>query len=354
MHVTVQHLCKSFGSYEASKDISFDIGKGRLVALLGPSGSGKTTILRMLAGLEQPDSGTILFHGRKVNDLPPQKRGIGFVFQNYALFRHMNVFDNVAFGLSVRKVKRKEIADRVAELLELTGLSAFAKRYPNQLSGGQKQRVAFARALAPGPELLLLDEPFAAIDAKVRKELRVWLKEMIRRVGVTTVFVTHDQEEAMEVADEIMIINEGRLEQKGTPADIYRDPATPFVARFVGESTVLEQIGELKGFEDLPQQAVGVIRPEFVEAGRKQEISCLAAAEEGRVRDVLFCGGYWRIELEAAGRRLTATRKTDRQPLEIGEQVWVLIHRLYVFGSDWTGLVENARKLEAVPYSMGW
>lgn len=348
MYVTVQHLQKHFGSYEASKDISFEIEKGRLIGLLGPSGGGKTTILRMLAGLEHPDLGEISFNGQRVNDLPPQKRGIGFVFQNYALFKHMTVFDNVAFGLTVQKAKKKEIQERVQELLELTGLSGLAKRYPNQLSGGQRQRVAFARALAPRPELLLLDEPFAAIDAKVRKELRSWLKEMIRRVGVTTIFVTHDQEEAMEVADEIMIINEGRLEQKGTPIEIYREPATPFVAQFLGESTVLENINELKGFEDSPEQESGIVRPEYVEAGRKHEISHPAAAQEGLVRDVLFCGGYWQIELEVAGRRLTATREVDKSPLRIGESVWVLLHRLYVFGNNRAGLVENGRKLDAV------
>lgn len=352
MQVTVQHLCKSFGGYEASKDISFTIEKGSLIGLLGPSGGGKTTILRMLAGLEQPDSGEILFNGQNVNDLPPQKRGIGFVFQNYALFKHMTVFDNIAFGLTVQKAKKKDIEERVAELLELTGLAGLAKRYPNQLSGGQKQRVAFARALAPRPQLLLLDEPFAAIDAKVRKELRMWLKEMIRRVGVTTVFVTHDQEEAMEVADEIMIVNEGRLEQKGSPIEIYREPATPFVAHFIGQSVVLENVGELKGFEESPRHADGIIRPEYVETGRKHEISCPAAAEEGRVRDVLFCGSYWQIELEVAGRRFIATREADRHPLKIGETVWVLIHRLYVFGDERAGFVENARKLKAVSCGM--
>ncbi|GJM77160.1 hypothetical protein HMSSN036_93760 [Paenibacillus macerans] len=178
--------------------------------------------MRMLAGLEQPDAGEILFHGKRVNELAPQERGIGFVFQSYALFKHMTVFDNIAFGLQVKKAPKAEVRGRVMELVELTGLKGFESRYPHQLSGGQRQRVAFARALAPQPQLLLLDEPFAAIDAKIRQELRSWLRELIERVGITSIFVTHDQDEAIEVADEIMIINQGRLEQKGTPWDITR------------------------------------------------------------------------------------------------------------------------------------
>lgn len=192
--------------------------------MLGPSGGGKTSILRMLAGLESPDTGEIIFHGQTVNNLPPQERGIGFVFQNYALFKHMTVFDNIAFGLKVKKANKTAIRDRVMELVELTGLKGFEKRYPHQLSGGQRQRVAFARALAPEPQLLLLDEPFAAIDAKIRQELRAWLRELIERVGITSIFVTHDQDEAIEVADEIMIINQGRLEQRVPRGIFTRNP----------------------------------------------------------------------------------------------------------------------------------
>ena len=221
--------------------------KGKLVALLGPSGSGKTTLLRMIAGLENPNSGDIYIDGRRVNDIPAAKREIGFVFQNYALFRYMTVFDNVAFGLELMKVPKKEIKKRVMELLELTGLSGMEKRYPNQLSGGQRQRVAFARALAPNPQVLLLDEPFAAIDAKVRTELRTWLKEMVEKLGITSIFVTHDQDEAVEVADEIIITNHGQIEQMGSPMEIYKTPSTPFVAQFIGRSTVVEDYEKLKG-----------------------------------------------------------------------------------------------------------
>ena len=229
MYVEMKHINKTFDGFQASKDVSFGIEKGHLAALLGPSGSGKTTILRMIAGLDRPDSGDILIDGARVNDLPGSKRGIGFVFQNYALFRYMTVAENIAFGLKVQKRSKEEIRSTVERLLELISMKDLGKRYPHQLSGGQRQRVAFARALAPDPQLLLLDEPFAAIDAKVRRELRTWLKEMIDRVGVTSIFVTHDQEEAMEVADLVILTNQGRVEQIGSPEEICLHPQTDFV-----------------------------------------------------------------------------------------------------------------------------
>ena len=232
-YVELRHVNKKYKDFQASDDINFGIGKGKLIGLLGPSGSGKTTILRMLAGLEHADSGEIIIDGRVVNDVPASERGIGFVFQNYALFRYMTVADNIAFGLEIQKRKKTEIKERVEELLELISMKDLGKRYPHQLSGGQRQRVAFARALAPDPHLLLLDEPFAAIDAKVRRELRSWLKEMNGRVGVTSIFVTHDQEEAMEVADTIIVTNQGRVEQIGTPEEICHHPATSFVQDFI-------------------------------------------------------------------------------------------------------------------------
>lgn len=233
MYVQMEHIYKTFDGFHASDDVSFGVEKGQLAALLGPSGSGKTTILRMIAGLDRPDSGDIMIGGVRVNDLSGSKRGIGFVFQDYALFRYMTVADNIAFGLKVQKKGKKEIRNRVDELLELISMQDLGRRYPHQLSGGQRQRVAFARALAPNPQLLLLDEPFAAIDAKVRRELRTWLKEMIGRVGITSIFVTHDQEEAMEVADTIIITNQGKIEQTGTPEDICLHPQTEFVADFI-------------------------------------------------------------------------------------------------------------------------
>lgn len=216
-YVELRNINKSFGDFKASDQVSFSVEKGKLIGLLGPSGSGKTTILRILAGLESADSGEIYIDGKLVNNIPASKRGIGFVFQSYALFRYQTVFDNIAFGLKIQKVSKSEIKNRVEELIELVGLKGMEKRYPNQLSGGQRQRVAFARALATQPQLLLLDEPFAAIDAKVRQELRGWLRELISTVGITSIFVTHDQDEAIEVADEIIITNRGRIEQIGTP-----------------------------------------------------------------------------------------------------------------------------------------
>ena len=254
MYVEMKDICKKFGDYEAAKQINFGIAQGKLVALLGPSGSGKTTILRMLAGLEQQDSGDVIIEGKVVNDVPASERGIGFVFQNYALFRYMTVYDNIAFGLKVQKADKQRIHARVMEMISLIGLEGLEKRYPNQLSGGQRQRVAFARAIAPNPQLLLLDEPFAAIDAKVRKDLRKWLKDMIQKVGITSIFVTHDQEEAVEVADDIIIINEGKLEQMGSPITIYKNPKTPFVAQFIGTSTILENLSGFKGYGDIPEE----------------------------------------------------------------------------------------------------
>lgn len=233
MYLEMKNIYKTFDGFHASNDVSFSIEKGDLAALLGPSGSGKTTILRMIAGLDTPDSGDIIINNTRVNSLPGSKRGIGFVFQNYALFRYMTVADNIAFGLEVQKKSKAEIKERVEELLELISMQDLGKRYPHQLSGGQRQRVAFARALAPNPLLLLLDEPFAAIDAKVRRELRTWLKEMIEQVGITSIFVTHDQEEAMEVADTIIVTNQGRVEQIGTPEEICLHPQTDFVADFI-------------------------------------------------------------------------------------------------------------------------
>ena len=232
MHVEVRDLNKHFGTFHAVKDVSFEIEKGHLIGLLGPSGGGKTSILRMLAGLENPDSGQISFHGQVVNDLPPQERGIGFVFQNYALFKHMTVFDNIAFGLKVKKTPKAIIRDRVMELVELTGLKGFESRYPHQLSGGQRQRVAFARALAPEPHSYWMNRSRHRCEDP--PGVALWLRELIERVGITSIFVTHDQDEAIEVADEIMIINQGRVEQKGTPWDIYKEPKTPFVASFIG------------------------------------------------------------------------------------------------------------------------
>ena len=234
MAIEVSSVIKRFGDFVALDDVSLSVPDGSLTALLGPSGGGKSTLLRVIAGLETPDSGEVSIDGRAMVGVPAQKRGVGLVFQHYAPFKHMNVRDNVAFGLKVRKAPRAMIRERVDELLALVHLGGFADRYPAQLSGGQRQRMALARALAVNPHVLLLDEPFGALDARVRQELREWLRRLHDEVHVTTIFVTHDQEEAMEVAEQIVVINDGRIEQAGSPTDLYERPANPFVMSFVG------------------------------------------------------------------------------------------------------------------------
>jgi sulfate transport system ATP-binding protein len=232
--IAVEAVRKSFGDFKALDDVSLQIEPGSLTALLGPSGSGKSTLLRVIAGLEQPDEGRVVIDDQDVTGLPAQRRGIGFVFQHYAAFKHMTVRDNVAFGLSIRKRPKQEIADKVGELLRVVGLDGYAGRYPSQLSGGQRQRMALARALAIEPRVLLLDEPFGALDAKVRAELRTWLRRLHDEVHVTTVLVTHDQEEAMDVADAIAVLNHGRIAQVGAPRDLYERPTNAFVMEFLG------------------------------------------------------------------------------------------------------------------------
>lgn len=237
--IIIDRVSKAFGSFQAISDVNLQIQQGSLVALLGPSGSGKSTLLRLIAGLENPDTGKIWISSRDVTHQDVRSRGIGFVFQHYALFKHMSVRENIAFGLNLRKTPKARVKERVEELLNLVQLQGFGDRYPTQLSGGQRQRVALARTLAVDPQVLLLDEPFGALDAKVRKELRAALRHLHERIDVTTIFVTHDQEEAMELADEIVVINKGRVEQVGSPAEIYDHPATPFVMGFVGPVNVL-------------------------------------------------------------------------------------------------------------------
>lgn len=248
MEIGVQNVSKQFGSFKALDQINLEIKPGSLVSLLGPSGSGKSTLLRTIAGLETPDTGKIWISGRDATNASVQDRHIGFVFQHYALFKHLTIRENVAFGLNLRKAKQSHIKARVDELLELVQLSGLGNRYPSQLSGGQRQRVALARALAVEPQVMLLDEPFGALDAKVRKDLRAWLRRLHEEVGITTVLVTHDQEEAMEVSSEIVVMNHGRIEQIGKPAEIYDHPATAFVMSFIGPVNVLPSSSRL--FQD--------------------------------------------------------------------------------------------------------
>jgi sulfate/thiosulfate transport system ATP-binding protein len=247
--IVVQHLDKHYGEYHALRGIDLTIPSGSLTALLGPSGSGKSTLLRSIAGLEVPDGGTVTIGNEDVTYIPPQRREIGFVFQHYAAFKHMTVRDNVGFGPSIRKQPKAEVNRRVDELLEIVGLAGYQERYPAQLSGGQRQRMALARALAVQPKVLLLDEPFGALDAKVRGDLRLWLRQLQAETGVTTVLVTHDQEEALDVADHIAVMNEGRIEQWGSPREVYEEPASEFVMSFLGPTAVLN--GELVRPHDL-------------------------------------------------------------------------------------------------------
>ena len=335
MYVELKNINKNFGDYKASDNVNFGVEKGKLIGLLGPSGSGKTTILRMIAGLETPDSGDIIIDGVRVNDLAASKRGIGFVFQNYALFRYMTVYDNIAFGLRVQKADKKKIDERVRELIKLIGLEGLEKRYPSQLSGGQRQRVAFARALAPNPQLLLLDEPFAAIDAKVRKELRSWLREMIEKLGVTSIFVTHDQDEAIEVADEIIITNKGRIE-------LYHNPKTAFTASFFGETTFVDDYSKFHNFEHIENVEKAIVRPEFVKVTKKNEVQKYkSSASHGVAKNVLFRGDSIEVVVDVDGTELKARRGLDEQAIEVGEEVDVFLYRIFVTVGDKAYLLDN-------------
>ena len=308
------------------------------------SGSGKTTILRMLAGLEKQDSGDIFIDGKNVNDLPPSERGIGFVFQSYALFPFMTVYDNIAYGLKVQKKDKAFIKARVAELLELVGLPDVGKRYPSQLSGGQRQRIALARALAPSPELLLLDEPFAAIDAKVRKELRTWLRETIDKIGITSIFVTHDQDEAIEVADEIVITNKGRVEQVGNPVEIYSEPKTPFVAQFIGQSAMIEDYGRLKGFEQSGDGNTAIIRPEFIEINKFEDggyHQFESSMEDAVVEDVFFRGSAFEVRADINGISITGRYPLSSPRLKKGDKIKILIKKLYTISGNSTEILVN-------------
>ncbi len=315
MSLLASNITKHFGAFRALDDVSLSVGAGKLVALLGPSGSGKTTLLRIIAGLEHPDPGAsrVAFHGEDVTTVSAGKRRVGFVFQHYALFRHMTVSENVAFGLEVRRRSQRpaksEIADRVNALLKLVQLDNLGGRYPTQLSGGQRQRVALARALAVEPKVLLLDEPFGALDARVRKDLRRWLRRFHDEIGLTTVFVTHDQEEALEIADEVVVMNNARIEQVGTPQTVYDRPSTPFVFQFLGNVNRLR----LPWHGYLPESALAApdgddavfVRPHDLELARPQ------AGLDGESGLVL--------SIHAAGARacLTCERRSDGEHVEV-------------------------------------
>ena len=318
--ISVTAAQKSYGTFKALDDVSLEIPSGTLTALLGPSGSGKSTLLRAIAGLEELDSGTVVIAGEDVTHLPPQNRGIGFVFQHYAAFKHMTVRDNVAFGLSVRKRPKAEIGKRVSELLEVVGLAGFQHRYPAQLSGGQRQRMALARALAVDPQVLLLDEPFGALDAKVRDDLRRWLRRLHDEVHVTTVLVTHDQEEALDVADRIAVLNAGRIEQVGSPDDLYERPANPFVMSFLGS------VSRLGGTVARPHDLQLHRDPD---RARQEATQSGSAVTEAVVDRLVRLGFEVRVELRHADSnehffaQLTRAEAADLN-LEVGDKVWVL------------------------------
>lgn len=313
MSIEIVSVNKAFGSFTALNDVNLTVPSGELTALLGPSGSGKTTLLRIIAGLETPDAGSIRFDGEETTDRHVRERQVGFVFQHYALFRHMTVAENVAFGLTVKPRKerpsKKEIRERVFELLRLVQLEGLADRYPSQLSGGQRQRVALARALAVEPKVLLLDEPFGALDAKVRVELRRWLRRLHDEIHVTSVFVTHDQEEALEVADRIVVMNKGRIEQVGTPAEVYDQPANPFVFDFLGSVNLFHCRAEQgQARAAAPELSVGYVRSHDIEVERTPTV----AAVEAEVRHVQAVGPAVRVELLVRGTGKTVEAELSR------------------------------------------
>ncbi len=316
MSIEIQNVGKSFGSFAALKDVSLQVHSGELVALLGPSGSGKTTLLRIIAGLETVDRGKVLFHGEDTTALHVRQRQVGFVFQHYALFRHLTVFENVAFGLRVRPRKsrplEKEITERVNNLLKLVQLDGWAHQYPSQLSGGQRQRIALARALAVEPRMLLLDEPFGALDAKVRKELRRWLRRLHDEIHITSVFVTHDQEEALEVADRVVVMNEGRIEQIGTAQDVYDHPATPFVYQFLGSVNVF------RGYLQRGRMRIGEVELEVPGHAEDQQLEPLPAIAYVRPHD---------IEIESSSKK-TGMKVRVEQVFVIGPTVRLELSRL--------------------------
>jgi len=320
MGIDVREVSKRFGEFSALENVSVQVETGSLTALLGPSGSGKSTLLRVIAGLERPDSGTVQLDGDDVTGRPPQRRGVGFVFQHYAAFRHMTVYENVAFGLRVRRRSRDEIRERVDRLLELVQLDGLAKRYPAQLSGGQRQRMGLARALAVEPSVLLLDEPFGALDARVRKELRIWLRRLHDETHTTTLIVTHDQEEAMDVADQIVLMNHGRVEQVGGPRDLYEDPANEFVMGFVGP---VNRIGE------------SFIRPHDFELQLQPNGG---TSQEAMVERLVHLGFEVRVELVCGdGEQLSVQISRDdahELELERGQIVYVRPLRERTFAAD--------------------
>jgi sulfate transport system ATP-binding protein len=354
MGIAVKNLSKRFGQFQAVDGVSFEVPSGQLVALLGPSGSGKSTILRIIAGLEPADEGEVELTGEDATHLPVQRRGVGFVFQHYALFRHMTVRQNIAFGLEVQspRLPSRQIAERVDALLNLIQLQGYASRYPSQLSGGQRQRVALARALAPQPKVLLLDEPFGALDSKVREELRTWLRRLHDEVHVTSLFVTHDQQEAFEVSDQVVVLNKGKVEQMGPPQVLYEHPASPFVTEFLGAVNVLQPetvLGMDVGDEvPLPldvggpnSQSVVYVRPHDFDVSRHRNGR---PAWSGRIHRLIPLGGLVRLDLTLTDGTSLNVQLTREQCLQLnladGDDVFVSPRDWKVFHES-PAFVEN-------------
>jgi sulfate transport system ATP-binding protein len=346
MSILAKNITKRFGGKVALDQVTVEAPSGQLVALLGPSGCGKTTLLRIIAGLEFPDEGQVLFEGEDATGQSARQRGVGFVFQHYALFKHMNIFENVAFSLRVRKRPTEEVESRVAELLRLVQLDDMAKRYPAQLSGGQRQRIALARALAARPKVLLLDEPFGALDAQVRKDLRRWLRKLHDEIHVTSLFVTHDQEEALEVSDRVVIFSPGKVEQVGTPEEVYNQPANPFVLQFLGHVNIFH--GRLQGGASVGEaesKAEGVksyVRPHEIELVRADGSGGTEGktGTMGRVMWVHRAGATVKVELEVEGTGQLVVAEVAREKwaglgLERGERVLVVAKDSRVFAGDW-------------------
>jgi len=338
MSITITNLNKQFGTYKALNDINLEVNSGELLALLGPSGCGKTSLLRIIGGLDVGDSGKLLFHGEDVEQRNARERNVGFVFQHYALFRHMTVFENVAFGLRVKPKKERhkesEIKRRVHELLNLIQLDWLADRYPSQLSGGQRQRIALARALAVEPKILLLDEPFGALDAQVRKELRRWLRRLHDDLHITSIFVTHDQEEALEVADRVVVMNKGKIEQIGTPDEVYAAPATPFVYQFIG-SVNLFHSRDHAPWAELHGDAVAYVRPHDIEISRIQQNNNALQVEVKLVRAI---GSVVRVEVATEGSsefiEIELSRERfDTSPLVNGDKIFIRPRQFRVFAT---------------------
>jgi len=336
MSITITSINKNFGSYKALDDINLEVNSGELIALLGPSGCGKTSLLRIIGGLEVADSGKLLFHGEDVEQCDARERNVGFVFQHYALFRHMTVFENVAFGLRVKPRKQRhnetEIKRRVHELLNLVQLDWLADRYPSQLSGGQRQRIALARALAVEPKILLLDEPFGALDAQVRKELRRWLRRLHDELHITSIFVTHDQEEALEVADRVVVMNKGRIEQIGTPDEVYATPATPFVYQFIGNVNLFHSRDHAPWAAE-HGDAVAYVRPHDIDIGTAPQDDTALPVQVKLVRAI---GSVVKIEVAADGSsefiEIELSRERyDAEPLSAGDKVFIRPRQYRVF-----------------------